>query len=226
MAEMEKTYEKVVESIKNQVMDGTLVPGSKLPTERTLAKELDVSRNSVREGLRVLQNIGIISSQQGSGNYISLNFDQKMTEVLSFMYFLKGIDETQVTEFRWIIEEAALRYAVIRATAEEKKGLLESLAGLESATSEAERIQWDQQIHARIVQASHNDFLIANYNAFTSFMDEYIKSMRQRIIRGLESNNMLEVAHHEMVYGILNEDIQLSMHGLRDHFGYIEKYRA
>ena len=32
MAEMEKTYEKVVESIKNQVMDGTLVPGSKLPT--------------------------------------------------------------------------------------------------------------------------------------------------------------------------------------------------
>lgn len=50
--------------------------------------------------------------------------------------------------------------------------------------------------------------------------------MRQRIIRGLESNNMLEVAHHEMVYGILNEDIQLSMHGLRDHFGYIEKYRA
>ena len=87
MAEMEKTYEKVVESIKNQVMDGTLVPGSKLPTERTLAKELDVSRNSVREGLRVLQNIGIISSQQGSGNYISLNFDQKMTEVLSFMYF-------------------------------------------------------------------------------------------------------------------------------------------
>lgn len=96
MAEMEKTYEKVVESIKNQVMDGTLVPGSKLPTERTLAKELDVSRNSVREGLRVLQNIGIISSQQGSGNYISLNFDQKMTEVLSFMYFLKGIDETQI----------------------------------------------------------------------------------------------------------------------------------
>lgn len=72
MAENEKAYEKVVERIKQLVVEGKLVPGSRLPTERSLAEELNVSRNSVREGLRVMQNMGILSSQQGSGNYLSL----------------------------------------------------------------------------------------------------------------------------------------------------------
>ncbi|MBQ2626219.1 MAG: FadR family transcriptional regulator, partial [Eubacterium sp.] len=94
---MEKSYEKVVQHVKDEILNGKLHPGDKLATERVLAEQLAVSRNSVREGLRILENIGVITSQQGSGNYISLNFDETMSEVLSFMYFLKGMDERQVT---------------------------------------------------------------------------------------------------------------------------------
>lgn len=224
MAENEKAYEKVVERIKQLVVEGKLVPGSRLPTERSLAEELNVSRNSVREGLRVMQNMGILSSQQGSGNYIALNFDQKMTELLSFMYFLKGIEEEQVTEFRLIIEEAALRCAVKRATPEDKKELLALLDRLDKARSEEERLKYDKKIHENIVLASHNDFLITNYNAFIRFMDKHIESMRVRVVRGLEDNHKLEVTHREMVYGILQSDLRLSMHGLEGHFGYIEQY--
>jgi len=220
-----KLHNKDVSYIKNEIVQGRLLPGSKLPTERELASSLSMSRNSIREGLRVLENIGIITPVQGSGNYISLNFDETMSEMLSFMYFLKGIDEEQVIEFRWMIEEEALKLSVHRMKEEDIKALKTNLSALIASKNEEEKIQYDQMLHSTIVNACGNDFLIANYNAFTSFMDSHIKSMRQRIVRGMESSHLLEEAHRKMVEGLIQSDLDLSLQGLHDHFGYIEQYK-
>ena len=88
---MEKSYLKVDNYIKEQILNGELKAGDKLPPERELAQILDVSRNSVREGLRILENMGVIASQQGSGNYISNEFDDAIVSVMSYMYVLKDL---------------------------------------------------------------------------------------------------------------------------------------
>lgn len=85
-----KSYSILVDYVKNQILQGHVRAGEKLPTERELAEKLSISRNSVREGLRVLQNIGVIRPTQGSGNYISEDFNSTISEVLSFLYFLEG----------------------------------------------------------------------------------------------------------------------------------------
>ena len=71
--------------VRQEVLAGALRPGDKLPTERELAAQLDISRNSVREGLRVLENLGVLSSTQGSGNYIALNFDDTISEMIDIV---------------------------------------------------------------------------------------------------------------------------------------------
>lgn len=106
--ERPKTYKAAVDFVRQEILEGHLHPGDKLPTERELAAQLDISRNSVREGLRVLENLGVLSSTQGSGNYIALNFDETISEALSFLYHLRGMQEGDVTEFRWMIEREAL----------------------------------------------------------------------------------------------------------------------
>ncbi|MBR0398315.1 MAG: FadR family transcriptional regulator [Eubacterium sp.] len=222
---MEKSYEKVVQHVKNEILSGSLHPGDKLATERVLAEQLTVSRNSVREGLRILENIGVITSQQGSGNYISLNFDETMSEVLSFMYFLKGMDERQVTEFRRFIEREAMLLAVKRADREQKQRLMIHLDGLEKAITEQDRVLHDKGIHRVLVEASRNDFLITNYQALTNLMDRYISSMRTRIISGMQSRNKLEYAHRMLVEGVVESNLEKGLAGLRDHFGYIEQYK-
>ena len=68
---MEKSYEKVVDFVQDQILDGVYGAGDKLPSERELALQLNVSRTSVREGIRILEQIGALSCQQGSGNYIT-----------------------------------------------------------------------------------------------------------------------------------------------------------
>ena len=221
---MEKTYEKVVEYVKEEILAGRLHPGDRLLSEREMAEKLGSSRNSVREGLRVLDNIGVVSSQHGSGNYISLNFDETMTEVLSFMYLLKGIREDQLTEFRRSIEREALALAVERVTEEQKREMLEHLSKLESVKTESARVRHDRAIHQILVTASGNDFLITNYKALNNLMDQYISTMRARIITGMNDAHMLGEAHRMLVEGIVEGNMGKGRLGLQRHFEYIQIY--
>ena len=63
-------YTQIVEQVKQQVLSGELKPGDQLPTVRALALELRVNFNTVARAYRLLDEAGIISTQQGRGTYI------------------------------------------------------------------------------------------------------------------------------------------------------------
>ena len=63
-------YTQVVEQVKQQLVSGLLKPGDQLPTVRALALELRVNFNTVARAYRLLDEIGVISTQQGRGTYI------------------------------------------------------------------------------------------------------------------------------------------------------------
>lgn len=64
MERQQKAYKGVIDYFKKKIMDGELRPGEKLPPERDIAERLNVSRNSVREAIRIMDMTGAISSQQ------------------------------------------------------------------------------------------------------------------------------------------------------------------
>jgi GntR family transcriptional regulator len=63
-------YAQIVEQIQQQVLSGQLKPGDQLPTVRQLAAELRVNFNTVARAYRILDENGLISTQQGRGTYI------------------------------------------------------------------------------------------------------------------------------------------------------------
>jgi GntR family transcriptional regulator len=63
-------YTQIVEQVQKLVMSGTLKPGDQLPTVRQLAAELRVNFNTVARAYRILDDLGLISTQQGRGTYI------------------------------------------------------------------------------------------------------------------------------------------------------------
>ena len=65
-----KTYEYVFDYCSEKILSGELKLNDKIPTERELAEEMGVSRNSVREVMHMLEITGLIECQQGSGNYV------------------------------------------------------------------------------------------------------------------------------------------------------------
>ena len=170
---MEKSYEKVIEYVKHGIGSGEIQAGEKLLPERELAQKLEISRNSAREGLRILENMGVLESQQGAGNYVSGNFDEILAEMLSFMYILKKIDVDKITEFRSTLEWWAI---------EQRQKMMSYLDNLERAETEEERVRWDKAIHYLLIEASGNFCMLANYKALNKIMDEYIPKMRGKII--------------------------------------------
>ena len=63
-------YLQVIQSIKERIAGGLLKPGDQLPTVRSLALELRVNFNTIARAYRILDDSGIISTQQGRGTYI------------------------------------------------------------------------------------------------------------------------------------------------------------
>ncbi len=87
-------YLQVVERIKDRLAGGQLKPGDQLPTVRSLALELRVNFNTIARAYRILDEAGIISTQQGRGTYImempppavAENMRQKALEELTRRY--------------------------------------------------------------------------------------------------------------------------------------------
>ena len=107
MEKQEKAYKGVIEYFKNRIMAGELRPGEKLPPEREIAQMLEVSRNSVREALRIMDMTGVISSQQGSGNYITCEFQKSIAETMGMMFAMSQINYQQISQIRYALEQKA-----------------------------------------------------------------------------------------------------------------------
>ncbi len=73
-------YLQVVERFKEFIASGRLAPGDQLPTVRSLALELRVNFNTVARAYRILDEVGIISTQQGRGTYVMNNPPPEVSE--------------------------------------------------------------------------------------------------------------------------------------------------
>ncbi len=70
MTEKEPTYRLIARRIRDQIATGQLSPGDKLPSQRLLAQQHDVSEILIRQALDILRNEGMVESRQGSGTYV------------------------------------------------------------------------------------------------------------------------------------------------------------
>ncbi len=221
----DKPHQIVVDYVKEQVLCGNMKPGDRLPGERELAEKLGVGRGSVREGLRILENMGVTSSQHGAGHYIALNFDEPMTEMLSLIYTMKGMGRDELTQFRWCLEREAMHLAVDCASEQQKIMIGRHLEALLSAETEEDRYEHDMALHMTLIEASRNDYLITTYRALTNVIEGYIPVLRSRIIEGMKSNDKLEDTHRMLVMGVVNSDLQTGLEGINRHFEYIRQFK-
>ena len=123
-----KVYEQVVDQIKEMVRIGQIKKGDKLPTERVMAEELQVSRTSIREAMRALEVVGLIESRQGAGNYIREEFDDVLLEPLSIVFMLQNGTNKDIFELREVLELSTIFLSVMRISDEELKKLGELVA--------------------------------------------------------------------------------------------------
>ena len=221
MEKTKKAYEIVIDSIKEQIMNQELVLGQGLPPEREISEKIGVSRNSVREALKILTVMGVVS-RQGAGNYISGNFKGYMVDAFSMMFMLDQLDYDQINQIRIGLEMQAYALAVKNAETKDIIELQEYVNALDQSTDNDEKTMYDKKIHYAIAKASGNVLIVNILDALSEVMDIFIFEMRREILRTEKRKGMLQEAHKQIVECLLKRDVVNGQKALMKHFEMID----
>ncbi|MCK0165724.1 FadR/GntR family transcriptional regulator [Marinobacter sp. S6332] len=155
--------ETAIESLRHAIETEQWPVGDKLPVESELSESLGVSRNTVREAVRVLAHVGMLETRQGDGTYVRATREAGET--------LKRIARTQLTdqlEVRIMLETEAAKLAAQRRSDQDLRAMTAALDARGKADSNlAERIHHDERFHHALVAASHNSALAELYDYFS-----------------------------------------------------------
>lgn len=220
MAEQPKSYERVLTYLEDALRGGTLALGQPLPPERELAEQLGISRNSVREAIRLLEHMGFVVSSQGAGNFISCNIQRNLQDSFDLLMLLQQIDYHQLAELRAGLELQAALLAVDRITDEQAAGL--TVLVREMASCSAERAaHLDKQLHDTIATISGNELIIQIHRALSSTIDRFITDMRRRILLNFQTGAQLQYAHEQIAGALTRRDkTQLTL-AINHHFNVV-----
>lgn len=112
----ENLYETVAEKLEDSILSGNTQVGERLPSEQALAESFGVSRNVMRESLKLLKERGLIDSRMGGGSYITKPESSDLVNVVNRIILMDNIDYEQVFQMRGILESAACSLAAVKCT--------------------------------------------------------------------------------------------------------------
>jgi GntR family transcriptional regulator, transcriptional repressor for pyruvate dehydrogenase complex len=158
-----RAYQRIVEQVEDALARGDLAPGQRLPSERELVAQFEVSRSTVREALRVLESNGVVRSRPGDPNGPELlPFSQ--SGLRKQMVRLARVDELTLAEligFRMIMDGAAIQVASRLRTPEQLVEMEETLVAMRAAIDVdfAAFSEADLAFHDVIARISRNSLI-------------------------------------------------------------------
>lgn len=148
---------KLIAVFKQLIAEGTLEPGGRLPAERELAESFGVSRSSLRQALKVLEIMGVISQRVGDGTYLNKGADAILREPMEFLILLDGISFHELMEARLLVEPELAARAALRASEEDIAEIGRELRAMEAAKDDHARfVTHDLLFHQAIFHAAGN----------------------------------------------------------------------
>ena len=156
-----RLVDRVVSEIQNQIIEGKLPPGTKLPPERELTEQLGVSRTALREAVRMLVTKGLLVTRPGIGSFVKKVTVDQITEPLSMIIGQAGgVNLDHLSQVRQILEVEIAEVAAREATDQDLERLNAVLHDLSLAKDDPDDFtRLDAEFHAVLAEASHNPFL-------------------------------------------------------------------
>jgi DNA-binding FadR family transcriptional regulator len=183
-------YEQIAERLADDIRSGVLVPGERLPSERDLARTLEVSRASVREALASLALSGVVETRHGAGTFV-LGLPPSEPP--------HDASPSAVLEARLALEPAVARLAAARAQPDEAaEKLLFAMEDepVDIATWNAS----DRLFHRQLAAMTGNPVLLAFADHVASLMDEPLWQRLRDDSIAQPGRTRIHVAEHRMIY--------------------------
>jgi GntR family transcriptional repressor for pyruvate dehydrogenase complex len=211
-----RTFEEAVEQIAYAVHVGDLRVGDRLPSERTLATQMEISRPTLREAIAVLSQAGIVKVVIGSRGGTVIDSDTVPSHLLDRGVQLRVSEVAQVLEARRIFEPQVAQLAAIYATDEDFRRLRHALEEHRATGDDRDRLgKWDERFHIALARATGNPVVV-------QMMRDLLRKLA--IAWDMEHDVTMGVEMHERTLrALLTRDPATIDHIMDEHLSILER---
>ncbi len=219
----------VASDLEVRILEGSLKPGDRLPSERALALELSVSRPTLREAIQKLVSKGLLSTKHGGGTVVTDRLRASFADPWQDM--LKGhpLLQSDMLEFRHMLEGEAALLAAERATDADIARIDAAFAALEAAYQSDDMkacIDTDVAFHQAIAEASHNTMI------------GHLSASLMRVVHDHVADNLIHLhaspkqwaqirAQHRAIWEVVrSHESQASKRAAREHISFVRQTMA
>ena len=183
--ERQQLHEQIADSIEQVVAREQLAPGTQLPPERALADMLGVSRPTVREALRLLQERGLVRMRVGSGTFITDVPASSVADSIERFLVFGSCSYEELLTARKTLEPDMAALAAERATPADLAKLRELVEAIEAACARNDVENYaevDATFHEALASATHNRLIVAIAHSFERVMREWIRAVTEVLV--------------------------------------------
>ena len=217
--ENRRLYRQIADQIAALIERGEYGVGQRLPPERDLAKQLGVSRPSVREALIALEVEGYVEVRMGSGVYVSGPRPGEPGEPLP-----ADSGPFELIRARWLIEAECAALAAKAATKVQVRAMEEALDAMETDRDKGTMpLAADRMFHLRIAEASGNSALAL---VVKTLWDQRTGPLFLRLEHHFDTPELWTVAireHREIIAAIARRDATAARAAMRRHMNHAAK---
>ncbi|MDA8188520.1 MAG: FadR/GntR family transcriptional regulator [Dehalococcoidales bacterium] len=163
-----RVVEEVASQITDRIMDGTLKTGERIPSERELAAQFHVSRATIREALRMLEQSGLVVVRLGplGGGFVAEASAEPVVNALSLMLRSERTKLAELMEARQSIEATTARLAAERAGHNDLAAMLSAIELMEAnCSSKQSFLETNAVFHEALAEAARNSVLLMTLRA-------------------------------------------------------------
>lgn len=152
--------EEIINQLKQLIDSGHLVPGSRLPPERELARGMNVGRPAIREALGALNLLGVIENHPGNGTFLTSSYKELPSDPFSILFLLDKSTLVEIFNARKIMEGPVAALAAEHRTEEDLKTMETALDGMERELFQIDKfLKYEYQFHRAVTVAAGNKII-------------------------------------------------------------------
>src|SRR5579862_7690565 len=208
-------YEQVVNHLKSYIVINGLQPGDRLPTEAELAKQFRVSRQSVREAIKVLESMGFVETRPRDGSRLMALNTSNLTDHLHFMMALDGATFAELAYTRSILECAFLPTIARNIDASDLHAMDTAIERMRDSVGDIDGfIQADMEFHQALVAATKNRVMAG----FGVMLQDFFSKMRDEADPTHEEQLESIQEHERIVTALRAKDARAAGDIMHHHF--------
>lgn len=212
-------YKTLADSIAQDILAGQIKPGEQLPSETRLAEKFGVHRSTVREGIRLLEETGMLARKSPKRLIVAVPDGTNLSDRTVRALVMRQVTVRELYEANLAFDPVFARMAAVNASGPQIAGLRQNLRDTRAAMGDAARISaLDAEFHMLVCDAANNEII----RTMRQPLHDLFMPMVSELITSIDPSRRLIEAHEQIVEAVAGRDPDLAETWARRH---IEDFR-